>query len=152
MSTRGPGLNAGRNRGGRVGADGLRHSERELLAGARAGEALAPEHAVVLLERIAKMRHGHARALARQLAVTPGAALAEAYDELGSAFVYLLTARAVLAKRLARALRDIDGLMGEIRRLRDERDEYRDAAREADGRRMALYRVMGAGGREDAAA
>ena len=148
MSARGPGRNAGRNRG-RVGPDGLRERERDLLGAARAGEPLAPELAVMLLERIAKMRYGHAQAHAEQIASHPGAALAEAYDELSSAFVLLITEQAVLEAHVTRLrvaaerrARTDAQMESEMRRLREERDEARQAARDADGRRLALYRVL----------
>jgi len=38
--------------------------------------------------------------------------------------------------------RRADRLLAELRRLRDERDEYREAARSADGQRIALQRVL----------
>lgn len=148
MSMRGPGLNAGRNRG-RVGPDGLRARERELLAAARDGEPLAPDVAVTMLERIGKIRYGHARASARQVAALPAAALAEAYDELCSAFTLVLEDRAVLEARVTRLqaaaerrARSDAQMDRELRRLREERDDAREAARDADGRRMALHRVL----------
>lgn len=149
MSIRGPGRNAGRNRGRSVGPDGLRARERELLEAARAGEPLPPDVAITMLERIAKMRHGHAQASARQVATLPAAALAEAYDELCSAFALVLEDRAVLEARVARLkaaaerrARSDAQIDSELRRLREERDDARQAARNADGRRLALHRVL----------
>lgn len=152
MSMRGPGHNAGRNKGGRIGPDGLRQRERELLAAARAGEPLSPEHGVMLLERIGRMRHGFAQARQQRLTI-PEVALAEAYDELSSAFVLLVHDRELLEDRVGRAEAEIDRrvrasvaeLRREMSRIREERDDYRQAARDADASRLALHRVIGLG-------
>lgn len=154
MSVRGAGRNARRNRG-RVGPDGLRARERELLDLARAGEPLTPEQGVMLLERLSKLRYGLARVLAERVTV-PAAALAEAYDELCSAFVLLLNERDLVDARVAqvnrqrrvaeaRAQADVQRLLAEIKRVSEERDDYREAARCADGQRLALQRARARG-------
>jgi chromosome segregation ATPase len=132
--------------------DELRKRERVILDMARRGDPVAPSLVVALCRSLA-----HARQQLRdERYADPGRALVEAYRELSEGFALLVQERRELDAQLASLRKKRAGettrrprkpplthdMVDEMRRLREERDDARQAARDADGRYLALYRQL----------
>lgn len=143
-----------------VGADRLRPRERHLLTRARAGEAIPAADGVLIIERLRRVRDAIVRdetwqrASAFMAMVDGFVALLEdrdrlASDDLPAEIVRLENELDVLEARYRRAAQALGDsriaesrLQAELLRVKAERDEFRDAARDADGQRLALQRQL----------
>lgn len=132
--------------------DELHGWERMVFDEAERGEHAQPRRVASLCRSLAFGRQAWRDAERAD----PGAALEEAYRELSAGFTLLVQERRELDAQLASLRKQLASkavrrsrkpplthdVVDEMRRLREERDDSRQAARDADGRYLALHRQM----------
>lgn len=137
-----------------IGPDGLRPGERWLIEQAQQRLPLPPEQVAKVVRRLGRMRLA-----GTEIGTTAMQARADAFDEVCTGFAVLhreneglrnrvaqVEAALVARKQeLAKAHRTMTGLQRELERVRAERDEFRQAARDADAQRIVMQRRVADG-------
>ena len=118
----------------KIGLDGLNVRERAMLQAARAGQALTAEQAAAILARLGGARRAWNLDEVRRRA--------DAFDQVCEGFVVLHAAVERLEAKLDAERRSERRLQRELRRVKAERDDAQMAARDADGKRLALIRQL----------